>query len=66
MRHGGGLLLIGEHTNVFQTGVHLNDIAARFRFRFRYDCVFDIDGVFRQHLSAFPGAAPDCSEHAAA
>jgi len=48
VRNGGGLLCIGEHTNVFQTGVHLNDIAERFGFRFRYDCVFDIDGVFRQ------------------
>ena len=48
VRKGGGLLLVGEHTNVFQTGVHLNDIAGRFGFRFRYDCVFDIDGVFRQ------------------
>ena len=45
---GGGLLLVGEHTNVFDTGVYLNDIAARFRFRFRYDCLFDIDAVFKQ------------------
>ena len=49
VRDGGGLLLVGEHTNVFQTGVHLNDIARPFGFRFRYDCVFDIDGVFSQH-----------------
>ena len=48
VRNGGGLLLVGEHTNVFQTGVHLNDIAERFGFQFRYDCVFDIDRVFRQ------------------
>jgi hypothetical protein len=45
---GGGLLLIGEHTNVFNTGTYLNDIAARFGFRFRYDCLFDIDAVFDQ------------------
>jgi len=45
---GGGLLLIGEHTNVFNTGTYLNDIAARFGFRFRYDCLFDIDTVFDQ------------------
>jgi hypothetical protein len=45
---GGGLLLIGEHTNVFDTGTHLNDIAQRFGFRFRYDCLFDIDAVFEQ------------------
>ncbi len=45
---GGGLLLIGEHTNVFNTGTYLNDIADRFGFRFRYDCLFDIDTVFDQ------------------
>jgi hypothetical protein len=45
---GGGLLLVGEHTNVFNTGVYLNDIADRFGFRFRYDCLFGIDTVFRQ------------------
>jgi hypothetical protein len=48
VQNGGGLLLVGEHTNVFQTGVHLNDIASRFGLRFRYDCLFDIDAVFHQ------------------
>jgi len=45
---GGGLLLIGEHTNVFNTGTYLNDISERFGFRFRHDCLFDIDTVFDQ------------------
>jgi len=45
---GGGLLLVGEHTNVFNTGTYLNDIATRFGFRFRYDCLFDIDTPFDQ------------------
>ncbi len=45
---GGGLLLIGEHTNVFNSGAYLNDIAARFGFRFRYDCLFDLDTPFEQ------------------
>jgi hypothetical protein len=48
VKRGGGLLLIGEHTNVFDTGTHLNDIAQRFGFRFRYDCLFDMDAVFEQ------------------
>ncbi len=48
VERGGGLLLIGEHTNVFNTGTHLNDIARRFGFTFRYDCLFDIDTVFEQ------------------
>jgi hypothetical protein len=48
VKKGGGLLLIGEHTNVFDTGTHVNDIAQRFGFRFQYDCLFDIDAVFEQ------------------
>jgi hypothetical protein len=48
VKAGGGLLLVGEHTNVFGTGTYLNDIAARFGCRLRYDCLFDIDGVFKQ------------------
>lgn len=46
---GGGLMLVGEHTSVFNTGVHLNDIARIFGFSFRYDCLFDIDTIFTQH-----------------
>ncbi len=45
---GGGLMLMGEHTSVFNTGVHLNDIAKIFGFSFRYDCLFDIDTIFTQ------------------
>jgi hypothetical protein len=48
VERGGGLLLIGEHTNVFNTGTHINDIAKIFGFSFRYDCLFDIDTIFVQ------------------
>ncbi len=48
VENGGGLLLVGEHTNVFNSGTYLNDIAQRFGFRFRFDCLFDIDTVFSQ------------------
>lgn len=48
VERGGGLLLIGEHTNVFNTGTHLNDIARRFGFAFRYDCLFGINSAFEQ------------------
>jgi len=48
VRKGGGLLLVGEHTNVFNSGTYINDIARRFGFRLRYDCLFDIDSVFEQ------------------
>ena len=49
---GGGLLLIGEHTTVFGSGRNLNQIAQTYGFRFRYDCLFGIDSVFRQRYSA--------------
>jgi hypothetical protein len=56
VRRGGGLLLVAEHTNVFNSGTYINDIARRFGFRFRYDCLFDIDSVFEQLWR--PGRVP--------
>lgn len=47
---GGGLLLVGEHTDVFGTGSHLNEIARRYKFEFRSDCLFGIDSVFEEHF----------------
>ena len=52
---GGGLFLIGEHTNVFGTGQYLNDIARHYGFTFRYDCLFGIDSVFEEYF--VPGLA---------
>jgi len=46
VRRGGGLLLIGEHTDVFHTGTNLNDIASVFGFTYRFDCLFGVDKVF--------------------
>jgi hypothetical protein len=58
VERGGGLLLIGEHTNFRGSGVHLNDVARRFGFRFEYDYCYGIDELFSQHyvkpLSAHP------------
>ena len=45
VERGGGLMLVGEHTNVFQTGTSLNDIAEKYGFRFRYDCLFGPDAI---------------------
>lgn len=39
---GGGLYLIGDHTNVFGTGSNLNQIARHFGIRFRYDCTYEL------------------------
>ena len=46
---GGGLLLIGEHTSVWGSGVCLNEIARHFGFEFRDDCLFGIDSFFDEY-----------------
>ncbi|MEW6097369.1 MAG: hypothetical protein AB1567_12745 [bacterium] len=48
VKAGGGLFLLGEHTNVFGSSAYLNPIAKRFGFYFRYDCLFDIEKKFEQ------------------
>jgi hypothetical protein len=42
VRSGGGLLLIGDHTNLFGMTSHLNPIAEQFGLEFRYDDTFDL------------------------
>jgi len=42
VRCGGGLLLIGDHTNLFGMSTYLNAIAENFGMRFRYDDTFDL------------------------
>jgi hypothetical protein len=48
VKDGGGLMLVGEHTSVFNSGTYINDIAKLFGFRFRYDCLFNMDSTFEQ------------------
>lgn len=42
VKKGGGLVLIGEHTNVFGFGSCLNPIASRFGIRFIPDIVYEL------------------------
>jgi hypothetical protein len=42
VRSGGGLLLIGDHTNLFGMTDFLNPIAHRFGMEFRYDDSFEL------------------------
>lgn len=42
VRAGGGLFLIGDHTNVFGTSSYLNPLARRFGLRFRYTSTYDL------------------------
>ncbi len=48
VERGGGLLLIGEHTDVFHLGEYLNAISRNFGFSFRYDCLFGVDSPFEE------------------
>ena len=54
---GGGLMLVGEHTNVFGSGAFLNPIARHFGFSFRYDSLFGVDRVFDESFE------PSCIPH---
>ncbi|MEW5702736.1 MAG: hypothetical protein AB1792_10975 [Candidatus Zixiibacteriota bacterium] len=42
VKKGGGLILIGEHTNVFGYGTFLNPVAGRFGIRFIPDIVYEL------------------------
>ncbi|MCU0781396.1 MAG: DUF4350 domain-containing protein [Akkermansiaceae bacterium] len=50
VREGGGLLVIGDHTNVFGGTTHLNELCAPFGFQLRDDVLFDLDEDFHQML----------------
>ena len=39
---GGGLYLIGDHTNVFGTGANLNKLSKTFGITFNYDCTYEL------------------------
>lgn len=43
VERGGGLLLVGDHTNLFGMSTYLNSIASRFGMRFRFDDTFDLE-----------------------
>jgi hypothetical protein len=45
---GGGLLLVGEHTNFMNTSTYLNEIARPFGFKFRHDLLFCIGSPYVQ------------------
>jgi hypothetical protein len=53
VKRGGGLLLIGDHTNVFGSAAHLNELCRPFGFQYRDDVLFDQTADFFQIL--FPG-----------
>lgn len=42
VERGGGLWLIGDHTNVFGTSVNINPLAERFGMRFNHDATYEL------------------------
>ena len=45
VENGGGLFLIGDHTNFAGTGTNLNEISKRFGIEFGFDAVNSINGT---------------------
>ena len=52
VRGGGGLFLIGDHTNVFGSASNMNEVCEPFGFQFRDDVLFDLDEDFHQVIDA--------------
>ena len=48
VEQGGSLLMIGDHTNVFNMNTYLNDISRHFGFTFRNDLLFRIGDPYKQ------------------
>lgn len=42
VRKGGGLFLVGDHTNVFGTSSFINPIAERFGLKYNYDATYEL------------------------
>ena len=52
VRGGGGLFLIGDHTNVFGSASNMNELCEPFGLQFRDDVLFDLDEDFHQVIDA--------------
>jgi hypothetical protein len=58
VQRGGGLLMIGEHTNLQGCGTYLNDIARNFGFVFRNDLLFGTEVAYDDAYRRPPLAHP--------
>ena len=45
---GGGLLLVGDHTDVFLTSTYLNDVVRPFGFKYRSDLLFRVGSPYAE------------------
>lgn len=46
VERGGGLLLVGEHTNFERSSTYLNDLARPFGFKFAHDLLFQVGSPY--------------------
>ena len=61
VRRGGGLLLVGDHTNLLGMGTHLNALSAKHGIQFRYDSVSDgLTGGFVDCVAALDRPSSRC------
>jgi hypothetical protein len=58
VREGGGLLVVGDHTNVFGSATHLNELCEPFGFQFRDDVLFDLASPWKTLGQPKPPPAP--------
>jgi hypothetical protein len=63
VRRGGGLFLIGDHTNVFGTSTNLNPIASRFGLRFNYDSTYELHTMALTNYTSPPLIAHPAMVH---
>ena len=56
VERGGGLLLIGDHTNVFKSSSYLNEITRPLGFTYRHDLLYTIGSPYLQPFR--PGLVP--------
>ena len=56
VEQGGGLLLIGDHTNVFKSSSYLNQVTRQFGFVYRHDLLFSVGSPFYEAYR--PGLVP--------
>lgn len=63
VRAGGGLFLIGDHTNVFGTSTNLNPVAARFGLRFNYNSTYELASLALTNYTPPPIAAHPTQLH---
>jgi hypothetical protein len=58
VERGGALLMIGDHTNVFNMNTSLNDVSRHFGFTFRNDLLFRVGTPYEQEYRPPVVASP--------